>query len=73
MDLKKLTKQVNKVVDKAGDKIAAGVDKATDVADKKTKGRYHDKLEKLDGLAQKLDKKKEGGAGADSGGTNDPT
>ena len=73
MDLKKLTKQVNKVVDKAGDKIAAGVDKATDVADKKTKGKYHDKLEKLDALAQKLDKKKEGGAGGDSTGTNDPT
>lgn len=73
MDLKKLTKQVNKVVDKAGDKIVAGVDKATDLADKKTKGRYRDKLEKLDGLAQKLDKKKEGGAGGESGGTSDPT
>jgi hypothetical protein len=36
------------------EKIAAGVDKATDVIDKKTKGKYHDKLEKVDGAAAKF-------------------
>jgi hypothetical protein len=36
------------------DKIAAGVDKATDVIDKKTKGKHHDKLEKADAAAAKF-------------------
>ena len=30
------------------DKIAAGVDKATDAIDKKTHGKYRDKLDKVD-------------------------
>jgi hypothetical protein len=58
VNLGKLAKKAKAVVDKQGDKIAAGVDKATDVVDKKTKGKYHDKLEKLDGMAEKLDKSK---------------
>jgi MT0933-like antitoxin protein len=36
------------------EKIAAGVDKATDVIDKKTKGKHHDKLEKADAAAAKF-------------------
>lgn len=56
VDLGKLAKTVKKVVDTKGDKIAAGVEKATDFVDKKTKGKYHDHLEKVDGMAQKLDK-----------------
>lgn len=44
------------IVDKSGDKIAAGVDKATDVINDKTGGKYEDKLEKLDEAAKKLDK-----------------
>ena len=44
------------VAEKSGDKIASGVDKATDKIDKKTGGKYHDKLEKVDKLASKLDK-----------------
>jgi hypothetical protein len=36
------------------EKIAAGVDKATDTIDKKTHGKYHDKLEKVDGAAAKF-------------------
>ena len=36
------------------EKIAAGVDKATDTIDKKTHGKYHDKLEKVDGATAKL-------------------
>ena len=59
MDLGKLAKKVKSVVDTKGDKIASGIDKATDLVDKKTKGRYHDKLQKVDGLAEKLDKTKD--------------
>ena len=58
MDLRKLSKVVKKVVDTKGDKIAAGVDKATDLVDKKTKGKYRDQLGKVDGMARKLDKTK---------------
>jgi hypothetical protein len=36
------------------EKIAAGVEKATDTIDKKTHGKYHDKLEKVDGATAKL-------------------
>ena len=36
------------------EKIAAGVEKATDVVDKKTHGKYHDKLEKADAAAAKF-------------------
>ena len=36
------------------EKIAAGVDKATDTIDKKTHGKYHDKLEKVDDAAAKF-------------------
>jgi hypothetical protein len=55
-NLGKLAKLAKQVVDKSGDKIAAGVDKATDKIDSKTGGKYKDKLEKLDNLAAKLDK-----------------
>lgn len=58
MNLAKLTQKAKAVVDKNGDKIAAGVGKATDFVDKKTKGKHHDKLERIDGLAAKLDKSK---------------
>lgn len=56
MNLAKLAQKARTVVDKNGDKIAAGVGKATDFVDKKTKGKHHDRLEKIDGLAAKLDK-----------------
>lgn len=59
VNLGRLTKTVKKVVDTKGDKIAAGVDKATTFVDKKTKGKYRDKLEKVDGMAQKLDRTKD--------------
>jgi hypothetical protein len=42
------------LVGSKGDKIADGVDKATDMIDKKTGGKHHDKLEKLDEAARKL-------------------
>lgn len=63
MNIAKLAQKAKAVVDKNGDKIAAGVGKATDFVDKKTKGKHHDKLEKLDGLAAKLDKTKDDGPG----------
>ena len=55
-NLTKLTAKAKDLVDKKGDKIAAGVDKVTDKIDQKTKGKYHDKLEKVDSAAAKLDK-----------------
>lgn len=54
MKLGKLANRAKSVVEKKGDKIAAGVDKATDFVDKKTKGKYHDRLEKLDDAAARL-------------------
>ena len=44
------------LVENQGDKIADGVDKATDFIDDKTGGKYTDKLEKVDEMAAKLDK-----------------
>ncbi len=58
MNLAKLVRMAKQVVDKNGDKIATGVGKATDFVDKKTNGKHHDKLVKLDDLAAKLDKTK---------------
>ena len=54
--LSKFRGKAKGVVDKSGDKIAGGVDKVTDKIDEKTHGKYHDKLEKVDNLAAKLDK-----------------
>jgi hypothetical protein len=48
------------------EKIAAGVDKATDVIDKKTKGKHHDKLEKADAAASKFAGKPKQPAAADT-------
>ena len=58
MNILRLAQKARSVVDNNGDKIAAGVGKATDFVDKRTKGKHRDKLEKLDGLAAKLDKTK---------------
>jgi hypothetical protein len=55
-NLSKLTSKAKDLVDKNGDKIAGGVDKVTNKIDAKTKGKYHDKLEKVDAAAAKLDK-----------------
>ena len=63
-NLGKIAGKAKVVAEKSGDKIASGVDKATDKLDKKTGGKYHDKLEKVDNLASKLDKTKEAEAGA---------
>ncbi|MDE0804913.1 MAG: antitoxin [Acidimicrobiales bacterium] len=51
----KLKKNAGKAKDLAeqnADKIADGVDKATDAIDKKTKGKFSDHLDKVDGAAE---------------------
>ena len=63
VNLGKLAKKAKGLADKQGDKISGAVDKATDFADKKTKGKYSDKLQKVDDLAAKLDKSKPAEAG----------
>lgn len=56
-------KQLTKAVDDHGDKIRDGLDKAGDVADKKTKGKYTDQIAKgktaATGALDKLDGKKD--------------
>ena len=59
VDIGKIARKARQLVDKRGDTIAAGVDKATDFVDKKSKGKHHDKLERVDEMARKLDKKQE--------------
>jgi hypothetical protein len=53
--------KLTKAVDQHGDKIAQGLDKAGELADKKTKGKYSDKIEsglgKAKGALDKLDGK----------------
>jgi hypothetical protein len=56
-NLGKFTDKAKELVDKNSDKIVSSVDKVTDKVDQKTKGKYHDKLQKVDGLTAKLDKK----------------
>jgi hypothetical protein len=56
VDFGKLLKRGKKLLDENGDKVASAVDKATDLVDDKTKGKYHDKLEQVDDAAEKLDK-----------------
>ena len=68
-NLGKIAGKAKVVAEKSGDKIASGVDKATDKIDKKTGGKYHDKLEKVDKLTSKLDKSQ----AAEAGGTDAAT
>ncbi len=52
-----LMDSIKKMVGKAkdeGDKIADGVDKATDMVDDKTGGKYTEHLDKVDDMADKL-------------------
>ncbi len=54
-------KKLTKAVDDHGDKIRDGLDKAGDAVDKKTKGKYTDKIAKgktaAEGALDKLDGK----------------
>lgn len=55
------------------EKIAAGVDKATDAIDKKTHGKYHDKLEKVDDASAKFAGKPKEAAAENAPTTDAPT
>jgi len=49
--------KVKDLTSEHGDKIVQGVDKVTDVADDKTKGKFSDQLDKVDdGAAKVVDK-----------------
>ena len=55
--LDKIKGQAKDAVDKHGDRIATGVDKAAETIDKKTGGKHHDKIRKAQGQAKvQLDK-----------------
>ena len=59
--LDKVKKAATDAVDKHGDKITQGLDKAGEIADKKTGGKHHDKIEtaksKTEDALEKLDGK----------------
>ena len=59
--LDKLKSKATEVVDKHGEQIAEGMDKAAGVVDKKTKGKYSDKIatgnQKAKDALDKLDNK----------------
>jgi len=67
VNLGKLARKAKDLADKNSPKLASAVNKATDVVDKKTKGKYSDKLEKIDEAARKLDKTDRGDKSDDSG------
>jgi hypothetical protein len=58
----KVKETAQDMADQHGDKIVSGVDKATDVVDDKTGGKYSDKLQQADDKARDVvdDLKKEG-------------
>jgi hypothetical protein len=60
-------KKMNEAVDKHGDKISQGIDKAADFADEKTKGKYSEKIDsgvaKAKDALDKLDGKDDGDLG----------
>ena len=47
-----VTHKVGETVEKHGDKIETGIDKAAEFVDDKTKGKYHDKIESATGKAK---------------------
>jgi hypothetical protein len=71
----KLRKNATKLVDQHGDKVANGLDKAADAADKRTKGKYSGQIrtglgkakEGLDKLDDKRDQDLGGPASPDAG------
>lgn len=59
---KKNLDKAKQLAEKNAAKIASGVDKATDTVNKKTGGKYADKLQKVDEAAQKYARQTNGGA-----------
>jgi hypothetical protein len=50
--LDKLKRSATKAVDEHGDKVSKAIDKAAGIVDKKTKGKYTDKVESGRGKAK---------------------
>ncbi|WP_299050109.1 antitoxin [uncultured Nocardioides sp.] len=73
----KLRGQAQKAVDQHGDKIAKGLDRAASEADKRTKGKYSDKIAKGRVKAQeqlaKMDDGNDGRGPGAAGGPGGPT
>jgi len=70
--LDKARAKLTDAVDKHGDKIAGGIDKAADAVDKKTKGKHHDKIagatSKARDVLDKLDGKNDNDLGPEGPG-----
>lgn len=66
-DLDKIKTKATELAKEHGDKIDQGIDKAADLADKATKGKYSDKIDqaadKAHDAADKLEDDKKGPAG----------
>jgi hypothetical protein len=62
-------KKLNETVDKHGDKISEGIDKAADFADEKTKGKYTEKIDSGVAKAKDTLDKLDGKDDDDLGGT----
>ncbi|MFP5488628.1 MAG: antitoxin [Acidimicrobiia bacterium] len=73
-DKRKIDK-IKGLAEKNAPKIAQGVDKATDVVNKKTKGKFADKLNKVDEAAHKFARQSSSNAPAEAqpGATAEPT
>ncbi len=71
--LDKAKARLTDAVDKHGDKIAGGIDKAADAVDKRTGGKHHDKIAGATGKVRegldKLDGKKDDDLGPEGPGT----
>ena len=65
---KKNIAKVKSLAEKNAEKIASGVNKATDAVDKKTGGKYADKLKKVDDAAKKFADKSDGTDAANTDG-----
>jgi uncharacterized protein YjbJ (UPF0337 family) len=64
--------KVGEAVDKHGDKIESGIDKAAGFVDDKTGGKYHDKIESATGKAKEAIEKLEHDSPDDPGSTDSP-
>ncbi len=63
--LKKNADKAKGLAEKNADKIAEGVNKATDMVDEKTKGKFSDKLDKVDDAIDKFAKDAKPDSGAE--------
>jgi hypothetical protein len=71
--LDKLKGRAKTAVDQHGDKIAGGIDKAAEMADKKTKGKYAGQIHQGKGKTKEALDKLDGKNDGDLGGPARPT